>query len=494
MTSRLEHAVAALRAVAGRNDPTAPLALAAIARPVGVGLSTASRLCAELADIGLLERAEAYGTYRVGPRAITLSGRAAAALGPTVHYELHRLAQDTAETVILAAPESEGARVIAAVGSGWTLHVPVLIGDRVDDPRRAVVRALSIDGADDAVVESQTGRAVEIAVALTAPDGRRVAALAVALPVYRAARARARIRRLLGDARRAFERTLVAAHRPPASALGSPPTPAPDAAAVASPTRAIEAAARLVEVVARSPRGASAAAAATGLRADRARRIIDALVRTGLLARDLETDALHVDPAVHAWHRAAFAPALGRVGPERTAATAERVGACVFVTTLAGMRSFTVVEHIEPLGEGLRMAPWLGRPHPLVGSDGGPTLAMDFDAGQLAHLFPRRHGATEYEQFVRRVEQVRAEGTLTMRSVDEFGITSVSAPVRDAAGLVAAAACVVGATEDVSSRLPDLRAAALELAATLSSDLGATCAAPTAIATEVESASISSTL
>ncbi|MEV7757270.1 helix-turn-helix domain-containing protein [Microbacterium sp. NPDC089180] len=489
MTARVEQAVAVLRAVAGRADPTAPLSLAAIARPAGIGLSTASRLCAELADAGLLRRADGYGTYGVGARAVALSGRAAAALGPTVHFELHRLAQDTAETVVLAAPESAGARIVATVASGWTLHVPAVIGDRVDDPRRALVRAASPDGAGEVVVESQIGRAVEIAVVLTAPDGRRVAVLAVSLPVYRAARARPRIRRLLTDARHAFERALARAHRPAPTRDGGP---APVAGSGVGPTRAIEAAVRMAEVIADSPRSVTAAASAIGLRLDRARRAADALVRTGLLARDAETDALHVDPAIHAWHRAAFAPTLALDGPARTAATAERVGACVFVTTLTGMRSFTMVEHIEPLGEGLRMAPWLGRPHPLVGSDGGPTLAMDFDAAQLAQLFPRRHGAAEYEQFVRRVERVRADGTLTMRSIDEFGITSVSAPVRDAAGLVAAAACIVGATEDVSARLPELREAARALAADLSRDLGATCAASIPVLAGVGSAPIPS--
>jgi len=341
----------------------------------------------------------------------------------------------------------------------------------VSDPRRAVLRALRGDGDDDGLIESHTGRAVEIAVALAAPDGRRVLSLAVALPVYRAERARPRIRRLLADARRAFERTLALT-----PSIASDRTMAPPPAD--GSLRPVEAAIRLVEHLASAPTGVADAAAAVGVRVDRARRLTDALVRARLLDRDAETDVLHVDPAIHAWHRASFLPVFARHGPSRTAATAASVGACVFVTTLAGMRSFTVVEHIEPLGEGLLMAPWLGRPHPLVGSDGGPTLAMDFDVAQLAQLFPRRHGAVEYEQFVRRVAHVRAEGTLTMSSTDEFGLTSVSAPVRDAAGLVAAAACIVGATEDVSTRLPELRDAARELAAALSRDLSATCPSP----------------
>ncbi|MDQ1171738.1 DNA-binding IclR family transcriptional regulator [Microbacterium testaceum] len=82
MTARVEQAVAILRAVAGRTDPTSPLPLAAISASVGAGLSTASRVCAGLVESGMLERGEAYGTFATGPRALALSGSAAAALGP----------------------------------------------------------------------------------------------------------------------------------------------------------------------------------------------------------------------------------------------------------------------------------------------------------------------------------------------------------------------------------------------------------------------------
>ena len=460
MSARIEHAIAALRAVAARPDPTRPLPLSSIARDARASLSTVSRLCAELADIGLLARADDYGSYRVGSRALALSGRASAALAPVVRFELHRIAQETTETVVLAAPETGGARVLATVGSGWTLHVPVTLGELVTDERRALVRATR---GGDGLVESQLGRAVEIAVRLTTPDGRTVAALAVSLPVYRAARARPRVRRVLADARRAFEQALAEAHVGPGRG---------DASAV-EPTRALEAATRVLEHLADGPDSVAGIASAARLRPDRARRMVDALVRTGAVAHDAESDRLHLDLALHAWHRAATEPLLARTGPARAAATAARAEACVFVTALKGMRSFTLVEHIEPLAEGLIMAPWLGRPHPLVGSDGGPTLAMDFTLDQLGALFPRRHGAAEYAQFTGRVERVRADGVLTMESIDEFGITSISAPVRDAAGQVAAAACIVGATENVKPRLTGLETAARALAAELSADLHA---------------------
>ncbi|MFZ8755852.1 helix-turn-helix domain-containing protein [Microbacterium sp. HMH0099] len=484
MGARVEQAVAALRAVAARPYPTAPLTLASIAAAAGSGPSTASRLCADLVAAGALARGDGYGTFRLGPRAIALSGRAAAPLAAVTHFELHRIAQDTSETVLLAAPERTGARVVASVGSGWTLHVPAGVGDLVEDDRRAVVRAARGDEAE--VVEAQAGRAVEIAVALSAPDGRCVAVLAVCLPVYRAVRARTRIRRVLLEARRAFEKTLAAPPADPLPAATPPDAPAPAApparpapAAPPSPAapihapapRTVEAALRLLERLAAGATTIPALATASGIRPDRVRRLVDGLLRTGMVHRDTETDALHLDAGVHGWHRAAMIPLLEEASATVVPDTAARLGTCVFVTTLRGMRSFTLVEHIEPLGEGLLMTPWLGRPHPLVGSDGGPTLAGDFAPEQLAALFPRRHGALEYERFVRRAAQARADGVLVMESPDEFAITSVSAPVRDSSGLVAAAACIVGASEDVRPRLDDLRDAARALAAALSARL-----------------------
>jgi len=466
--ARVEQAVAALRAVAARPNPTAPLTLAAIAAAAGSGPSTASRLCADLVAAGALARGDGYGTFRLGPRAIALSGRAAAPLAAVTHFELHRIAQDTSETVLLAAPERTGARVVASVGSGWTLHVPAGVGDLVEDDRRAVVRAARGDEAE--VVEAQAGRAVEIAVALSAPDGRCVAVLAVCLPVYRAVRARTRIRRVLLEARRAFEKTLAAPPADPLPAATPSDAPAP---------RTVEAALRLLERLAAGATTIPALATASGIRPDRVRRLVDGLLRTGIVHRDAETDALHLDAGVHGWHRAAMIPLLEEASATVVPDTAARLGTCVFVTTLRGMRSFTLVEHIEPLGEGLLMTPWLGRPHPLVGSDGGPTLAGDFAPEQLAALFPRRHGALEYERFVRRAAQARVDGVLVMESPDEFAITSVSAPVRDASGLVAAAACIVGASEDVRPRLDDLRDAARALAAVLSARLCAAESPPT---------------
>lgn len=498
MGTRVEQAVAVLHCVAARPDPTAPVALATIAAATGTGASTASRLCGDLVAAGALDRGDGYGTFRLGPRAVALSGRAAAPLAAVTHFELHRIAQDTSETVLLAAPEGDGARVIASVNSGWTLHVPATVGDLITDERRAVVRATR--GGEPDAVESQAGRAVEIAVAVSAPDGRCVAVLAVCLPMYRAVRARTRIRRVLLEARRAFEKALAADHgeagavaaRPSDPAAPAPgPTnraaPVPSASASATPTptspssvpRTVDAALRLLEHIAAGATTIPALATRSGIRADRVRRLVEALLRSGIVHRDAETDALHVDAGTHAWHRAAMGPLLEAASRSSVPALGESLGACVFVTTLRGMRSFTLVEHIEPLGEGLLMTPWLGRPHPLVGSDGGPTLAMDFAPEQLAALFPRRHGALEYERFVHRAAQARADGVLVMESPDEFAITSVSAPVRDASGLVVAAACIVGASEDVRPRLDDLRDAARSLAAELSTRLHAPELRPT---------------
>lgn len=102
-------------------------------------------------------------------------------------------------------------------------------------------------------------------------------------------------------------------------------------------------------------------------------------------------------------------------------------------------------------GEGLEMAPWLGRAHPIVGSDGGPTLLMDLEPDELRQLFPARYTAQELSRFVQRVRRVNADGVLTMQAFDDAGLVSISAPVRDSSGAVVAAACLVGTTDHMRS-------------------------------------------
>ncbi len=465
MTARVLACLRALRAVADRPDPTVPMPLAEIAAHLDLDLGGSSRLCAEMAESGLIARSGEYGAYALGPRALALSGRAASPLARTVRYELTRAAQATTETVFLAVPDGDGARIIAVVDSWWTLHTPSAVGELITDPQRASLRALfGPAGADPLAgdgraVESQVGPIVETAVRIHGTDGRHVAVLAVSQPVYRAGRGRPRARRALADARRGLERAFSSWHDAPRR-VSHPQSPT-------SSARAVEAITRILDHLASAPDTPSGIAAGTGLRADRVRRLLVSAEQTGLVALGTDSGRYRLDWLTHSWHRAAITPVLVRDGGPLVAETAQSVGACAFLTVLKGMRSYTLVEALEVLGGSLIMAPWLGRPHPIVGSDGGPTLVMDFTHDQLVTLFPPRHSPAEFEKFTARVAQVTSSGVLSVDSIDEFGITSVSAPVRDAAGMVAAAACIVGITEDLKPRLAEIERAALALASTV---------------------------
>jgi DNA-binding IclR family transcriptional regulator len=167
---------------------------------------------------------------------------------------------------------------------------------------------------------------------------------------------------------------------------------------------------------------------------------------------------------VQGWHRAAAAPVLVAQGKPLVAETANRSQTCAFITMLAGMRSLTLVEELEMAGEGLEMTPWLGRAHPIVGSDGGPTLLMDLDADELRQLFPARYTAHELATFVRRVRTVNADGVLSMQAFEDAGLISISAPVRDSSGAVAAAVCLVGTTDYMRANRREFERETRELA------------------------------
>ncbi len=467
MSARVESGLRVVQLVGARVDPTAPMQVGAIARELGLGLSTASRLCASLQELGLLERADDYGAYRLGRAAIRLSGVAAAPIARAARLELTRAALHSGETVCLAAPDGEGARMIAVIESGWTLHAPAEVAEQVVERDSAIVAAatgalgdLSVAGG---CVESRIGRVVEIAAPVLDPNGDRIAVLAIRLPLYRAERGAPRARRAIRVARRNLERAIVAAR--------AATTTADVRAAAAAATSALDASLRILTHLAGGADTLASTARAAGLRLDRARRLVDTCRGVGLVLGD-DRLGLRLSWQVHGWYRAALNPTLAGAGALAVSQAAVSTDTCVFLTVLQGLRSRTLVEHLEPLGEGLRMRPWLGRVHPIVGSDGGPTMLLDLEAEQLAEIFPARFSDHERGVFLAQVERVAREGVLTIESVDELGITSISAPVIDASGTVAAAACIVGATERVRPRRSELEAAVRELAAQLSALLG----------------------
>ncbi len=461
-------ALRALRAVAERPDPTAALTVGALGSALRIGLSSASRLAAALDHAGLLEHTGAHGSYRLGTAAITLSGRAATPVAGTVRAALLRAAQETGETICLAAPEVSGAdtgsaRIVAMSPSAWTLHAPADIGERVDDRGDAIVAAVHARNAAADPVESERGRAAEFAVPVLAPDGTPLAAVAARVPVFRARQGRPRARRAIVAAARRIEQA-TAEHWERQPRRQGRDRPVPD-----SPT-SIDAVVAVLRHLADGPDTASGIAAATGLRLDRIRRLIDACLDAGM-ATGTADGRVCVSWTVHAWHRATVDPILRCRGVAHVHAAAAETGACAYLTVLRGMRSQTLVEQLEALGPGLRMSPWLDRPHPIIGSDGGPSLVVDLDPADISALLSRRHASHEIAAFLDRVADVRRDGVLAVESIEEFSITSVSAPVHDASGGVVAAACIVGATQDITPRLAEIERATLQLAARAAADL-----------------------
>jgi DNA-binding IclR family transcriptional regulator len=463
MSERVVAGLKAVQIVAGRPDPTTPIAVGVIAERLGVGLSSASRLCSELEGAGYLERAEGYGAYRLGPAAIRLSGRASAPYARSVRYALTLAAQQTGETVCLAARADSDIRIIAAVESLWTLHSPADVGELVADDGSAIARAMSgrdSDAADAAApqhFESTTGLSVEVAAPVLSPGGERVAVVAVRLPENRSDQNLARARRAVAVARRTIERAIeeaVAVRRE----AGEPQPPLPPAPS------ALEAALRILDHLAGGRDSIAGTARATGLRADRTQRIVESCERAGLVSANRDRSQFQLGWIVGGWHRAAVAPILVARGKPLVAEVANSTRTCAFITVLKGMRSFTLVEELEMAGEGLQMSPWIGRPHPLIGSDGGPTLVMDFSADEVAQLFPSRHTVQERDVFLDRVRRVERDGVLSMQAFEDAGIVSISAPVRDSSGAVAAAACIVGTTGYMTENVDEFERAALDLA------------------------------
>ena len=467
MSSKVVSGLRAVRLVGDRADPTVPLAVGEIARGLGLTLSSASRLCAELDRADLLERGEAYGTYRLGSASIRLSGEAAAPFARVVRHALITLGQQTGETAFLAAPTSAGAVVVAAVVSAWTLYSPAEVGEAIADERSAVVRALRRDDGDETArwLDSANGNGVEIATPVRTPSGECVAALAVRLPVNRTKDGVRVARRALDAARRTLERTIAGRLE---EGRPAPASSRDDAVSRRPAHDAIDAAVAVLRHLAAGPDGASGIAHSTGLRRDRVLRLLRSCELAGLVHTGQDGGTVRLGWAVHGWYRATAAPLMLERGAPLVAAAARRTGACAFITVLRGMRSVTLVEELEDIGDGLAMTPWLGRPCPITGADGGPTLVMDLDTDELAPLLPRRVSSYEQDEFLERVRAVTQDGVLAKESIEEAGLVSISAPIRDASGTVAAAACLVGTTEDMKPRIRRLEAAALELAAHVS--------------------------
>jgi DNA-binding IclR family transcriptional regulator len=466
MTGQVEVALRVLRVAAERPDPTLPLGSGDLARALGESPSRVSRVCADLQRMGLLEPGQRYGTYGLGREAVRLSGRAAASVGRSVRYALTLAAQYTGETACVAARAGDSMHISASVGSEWTLHASADVGERIPEGTAisdAATGRVDPASGDPRVVEWRSSSVVEVASAVLGPDGECVAVVAVRLPTHRSTGGVPRARRAVIAARRRIEAT-IGRTRDDRRPSGGIPTTQPRARSVEP---ALDATLRILDHLAGGVDTPAGIARATGLRADRVQRLVDAAERAGIV-EPRDGGVVELGWGIHGWHRSATVPVLTSTGSSIVAAAADRAGVFGFITILRGIRSFTIVEELGTPDGGIVMMPWLGRPHPVIGSDGGPTLVMEFDPDDLAGLLRKRHAARELDLLAERIDEVTRAGVITIDSDHDAGLISVSAPIRDASGAVAGAACLTGGTDAVRHRRAEIEAATRELAGRLS--------------------------
>lgn len=472
MHERLSTALGIVRALADRTRPLEPLTVGALSAMTGTSTSTASRICAELDGVGLIAHAEGYGAYRIGNRAVALSGSAAAPFAIACDFALTLAYQATGETVALVAASPRGPIVIAVIESGRTLHVAMTVGGVLTDPDGAVLRALGHPppaGSSAVTFGSRNGRTAEVATPVLGPQGECLAALVVRYPQHRSEQVTPVAERAVLAARRQLERSVAQAAAVP------PPPPAP---LVHPADTTVQAAADLLSAI--SGAGTTSIAElvrVTGLRPDRVRRLLEVCQRVGLASPAQDGEAAALPWSVHGWHRGIVDATLRGPAQQLLTAAAVRAGNTAYLTVRLGMRSSTVAEAI--VDGALAMGSWLGRPAQLIGSDGGPVLVQHFDDAQIRQVFPSHITRTasgtpkDLAAFLKQVQRARAHQPLVLPDFGEDGLTSVAAPVRDAGGAVVAAACIVGPGPEMAAGMPAIQRLTCELAESVSQLLGA---------------------
>lgn len=453
-----------VRIVAERKNPLSPIRVGELAELLPGTLPTVSRLCTELESLGMLEKTRGYGTYRLGRRARRLSGTAAAPFAGAVRLGLITLAQQTGETVYIAAPSKGGVRVIDVIDSGWTLHAPVELGDLITDKSsgawRAGYRSAKQQQRRMEHFESSAGLACEIAIAIRDSSANCVAVMAARFPASRSSLSASRVRRALHIARRHVEDSARdAAVREPQAGGGREKQQS-------SP---LSVGLQIFEHVARhSSCSLEAIAEELGLRKSRVQRLVEASVTAGVLRYEPRRAAVSCSWVIHAWYRGSIYSLLRGEGQRLVAAAANTLRASVFLTVLVGMRSLTLVEAFGSSDDGLAVSSWLNRLHPLIGSDGGAALVVDLELDDIRQLFPSRYGTEDIDGFLEEVARTVAAGVNFSDLLGEEGLVSVSAPVRDRNGLVVAAACLVVNSDRARWDKYGLQNAVRDLAADLS--------------------------
>ncbi|MEV7662663.1 IclR family transcriptional regulator [Paenarthrobacter sp. NPDC089316] len=120
-----------------------------------------------------------------------------------------------------------------------------------------------------------------------------------------------------------------------------------------------------------------------------------------------------------------------------------------FLGVLSGNSTVTIGEQV-PESANL-VGSWLGRPYPAYCSDAGQALLWDAPEDEIRKIFADvefvKHGPntpTSVDEFLDRLSKARVRGYSIVDEEAEPGLYSLSAPIRDFKGEVAAALQIVG--------------------------------------------------
>ncbi|VXB49969.1 IclR family transcriptional regulator [Microbacterium sp. 8M] len=160
---------------------------------------------------------------------------------------------------------------------------------------------------------------------------------------------------------------------------------------------------------------------------------------------------------------------------------AARTGEACFLGVLQGDSTLTIVESIP---DGSRMiGSWIGRAYPAFCSDGGQAVLWDATDDEVRAVLaqtrftsPGPNAPASVDDFLDRLHRARERGYAIVDQEAEPELYSVSAPVWDFRGEVAAAVQIVGERTALQPRTDALAQACVAAAEALSAALGAPAA------------------
>lgn len=149
-----------------------------------------------------------------------------------------------------------------------------------------------------------------------------------------------------------------------------------------------------------------------------------------------------------------------------------------FLGVLAGDSTVTIVESVPSTSR--MIGSWVGRAYPAFCSDAGQAVLWDASDEEIRAVFSRTrfrspgpNAPASIDDFIARLAAARERGFAIVDEEAEPGLYSVSAPVRDFRGEVAAAVQVVGTRESLEPRSRELGGLCVEAASALSRSIGA---------------------